>query len=127
MNGWALACLVGVGGSIGAVARYGVGRWTAKRGGKPRSATLAVNLAGSLALGALVGANADERSEAAFAFAGTGIMGGLTTYSTLNAQKAELTRERQGRQLAVYVFASYAGGMAAFAAGWLLGRALLRN
>ncbi|WP_287021828.1 CrcB family protein [Cohnella sp.] len=123
MNGWMLACLVGIGGSAGALLRYGASRWNARRKGKPHLATLAVNLTGSLLLGLMAGGNLRVSHAEVYAFAGTGIMGGLTTYSTLNVQKAEMARARNWRQLAGYAAATYLGGWAAFAAGWLLGRA----
>ncbi|MFC7044565.1 fluoride efflux transporter FluC [Halobacteriaceae archaeon GCM10025711] len=67
--------LVGVGGAAGALSRYVVGRNVARHS----LDTLAVNVAGSLLLGALVAApvNGD-----ALLLVGTGFCGALTTFST---------------------------------------------
>lgn len=54
--------------------------------------TLAVNVAGSLALGALVGS---ESSDAAIAVVGTGLLGGFTTFSTASFETAVLMLERR--------------------------------
>ena len=75
--------LVGVGGALGSLARYGAYRlWPAAPGGWPVP-TLVVNLVGSFAIGLLYmyvaarGATADN----ARLFWMTGVLGGFTTYS----------------------------------------------
>ncbi|MBB6671112.1 fluoride efflux transporter FluC [Cohnella nanjingensis] len=124
MTHWQIAGLVGLGGTIGALLRYGASRYAALRKSKPHYATLAVNVCGSLAMGILAGLDWRDDQPATYAFLGTGILGGLTTYSTLNVQKATMRREGRGRQLAGYAAATYLGGWAAFAAGWTIGRAI---
>ncbi len=69
------ALLVGLGGSLGALARYAVD--VALDGG--RRSTFAVNVLGSLALGALV---AVAPADATLALAGTGFCGAFTTFSS---------------------------------------------
>ncbi|MET0839796.1 MAG: CrcB family protein, partial [Marmoricola sp.] len=67
--------------------------------------TLAVNLAGSFALGALVGAAVEGRW---FALLGTGFCGGLTTYSAFAVQAVDGGRRRG----AAYVTVTIAGCLA---------------
>ncbi|MFC6826787.1 fluoride efflux transporter FluC [Halopelagius fulvigenes] len=80
------AVLVGLGGSAGALARYGVD--TAFGGG--RRATLAVNVAGSVALGAVVAASPPAAVATAL---GTGFCGAFTTFSSFAVAVAEDTRD----------------------------------
>ncbi|TJY43297.1 CrcB family protein [Cohnella pontilimi] len=115
--------LVGVGGSAGAVLRYGVARWFANRGKLPIYATLTVNLAGSFAMGVLIGARLLEEKPDWYALMGTGVLGGLTTYSTLNVQKALLVREGAAARLGKYAAATYVGGWLLTALGIWIGRA----
>ncbi|MFC4601955.1 fluoride efflux transporter FluC [Cohnella hongkongensis] len=119
MNGMGLACVVGLGGAAGTLLRYGIGRWVTARGRHSVLGTLIANLAGSLAMGVLIGIGLEERQASAYALAGIGFLGGLTTYSTLNVQKASLFRGggRSKALLAWYVTATYAGGFALTAAG----------
>jgi CrcB protein len=119
---WKLLALAGLGGTAGALLRYGAGRLGSRLGKPAHYATLAVNWAGSLAIGALVSLNVKAGHEALYVFIGTGVLGGLTTYSTLNVQKAAMSRERKFRLLAAYATLTYLGGWAALAAGMGLGR-----
>mgnify|MGYP001194421705 CR=1 FL=1 len=123
MSGFGLACLVGLGGAAGTLLRFGVGRWFSSKDKPGFYGTLAVNLAGSLALGLFIGLGLEQRNAAAYAFAGIGFLGGLTTYSTLNVQKATMLRGGAAarRTLIVYLAATYAGGLALTAAGVGLG------
>jgi len=54
--------------------------------------TLAINLTGSLGLGALVGS---QPSAAIAAVVGTGLLGGFTTFSTASLETAVLVLERR--------------------------------
>jgi CrcB protein len=74
------ALLVALGAAVGAPLRYLAGRLL---DGRTHWGTLAVNLAGSAMLGALVGAAV--RGEW-LALLGTGFCGGLTTYSSFAVQ-----------------------------------------
>ncbi|MFB6169263.1 MAG: CrcB family protein [Haloferacaceae archaeon] len=89
---WALAA-VAVGGALGATSRFGVGRLLAAHPG--RYATLAVNVAGSFALGVVVFGGLD--STAALLF-GTGFCGAFTTFSSFSVQTVDLWRD--GRRAA---------------------------
>ena len=113
-----LVLLIALAGAAGVVARYGV---TEALGSDAAPwSVLAVNVVGSLALGALVGsgASADVR-----AVAGVGFLGGFTTFSTFSLDVfADLEAGRPGRALAL-VLVSVCLGVGAAAAGWALARA----
>jgi CrcB protein len=88
------ALLVGVGGVAGAVTRYLVGERVESRAVD----TLAVNVLGSLLLGALVALPAGE---AAVLVAGTGFCGAFTTFSSFAVETVRLAEAGEpGRALA---------------------------
>ncbi|RKP55332.1 CrcB family protein [Cohnella endophytica] len=121
MNGIWTACLVGIGGSIGTLLRYGVSRSAAAKLKPGYYGTLTVNLAGSFAMGMLIGTHLEQTDFAAYAFSGIGILGGLTTYSTLNVQKADLSAKGAKGTLRTYIAATYIGGFGLTAIGVALG------
>ena len=83
---------VGLGGSLGAMARYGVGLALPARGGFPL-ATLLVNFLGSFLIGILAGlAERNRMNDALSLFLKTGVCGGVTTFSTFSLETVELFR-----------------------------------
>jgi CrcB protein len=119
--------LVGLGGAVGAVLRYGVGEalaGTSSAGeGSPlaeapfSASTLAVNTLGTFALGLLTVAGAGRGWLLLF---GTGTCGAFTTFSSFSVETVR-TWEDGDRAVAV----GYAGGTlvlaaAAFGLAWLL-------
>lgn len=116
-----LAVLVGIGGAIGSLLRYGIGRLFIAKRRPGYHGTLIVNLTGSLAIGIFIGLNWEHQAVAAYAFTVIGLLGGLTTYSTLNVQKATMVRNAQRRVLAGYLAATYLGGWTLTAIGVGLG------
>ena len=112
-----LVLLIGVAGGLGVLSRYGIS--SALEPGASPWTVVAINVAGSFALGLLAGAGApgDVR-----AVAGVGFLGGFTTFSTFSLDVfADLEAGRMGRAFAV-VGVSVVVGVAAAAAGWALGR-----
>lgn len=110
----ALAALVFAGGCLGVAARVALTAPLEGAGFAPAlGATIAINVAGGFLLGVLVGtAAARPRLRA---FAGTGILGGFTTYSAL----AVLTVDgigRGGGDLLLAVAGSLAAALAGAAA-----------
>ncbi|MDR1635573.1 MAG: CrcB family protein [Bifidobacteriaceae bacterium] len=84
---------VALGGALGSVARYGVGQAIRRRVSSSAAwtATFVVNLAGSLALGWLVGVAAAGASWGAWhVIVGVGLLGGFTTFSTASLAAATL-------------------------------------
>ncbi len=112
---------VAVGGVLGVLARFGIGRLTLHHEALLWS-TVAINLAGSFLLGLLVAGQwfgRDVREGL-----GVGFLGGFTTFSTFSVQAVlEVDAGEPGRAIA-YVVASVAGGLLAATAGYALGRAL---
>ncbi|MBJ6363253.1 fluoride efflux transporter FluC [Paenibacillus sp. GCM10012307] len=100
-----------VGGAIGSLLRYGVGLWYAKRTPRGDRATLTINLTGSFILGLLIGLGIQEKIPLLYLFAGTGILGGYTTYSTFMVQSVMMAREREYSRLARYLLLTCAGGI----------------
>ena len=109
------ALAVFVGGGLGAVARFAVGRAVTPllpEVGFPWP-TFAINVAGSALLGVLVALCKDRPT--LFLFLGTGVCGGFTTFSTfsvetvrlLEAHRPDLALLYAGASVAVAVTAAY--------------------
>jgi CrcB protein len=110
---------VAVGGTLGVLARYGLGRLTLHHEQLLWS-TVAINVAGSFLLGLLVAENWFDRDVREGL--GVGFLGGFTTFSTFSVQAVlEVDAGEPGRALA-YVTASGVGGLIAATAGYALGR-----
>ncbi len=108
------ALLVAAAGALGVLARHGIDQALGP-GAAPWS-ILAVNVAGSLALGLLVGAGSGEQLRTV---AGAGFLGGFTTFSTFALQVfADLDAGRPGRALALAA-ASLVLGVGAAALGYV--------
>ena len=103
---------VAAGGALGALARYAVGVVLPTGEGLPVG-TLLVNLTGCLALGVLVARSDSVRLRA---FAGTGVLGGFTTFSAFALETDRLLTDRPGLAL-LYAGLSVVGGLAAVAVG----------
>jgi CrcB protein len=91
--------LVGVGGFLGSVLRYGVGGWVGrmKAGWTFPIETLVINVSGCVVLGALAGL-AESRgvfSGTTRAFLFIGLLGGFTTFSTFGYETFQLLRDAQ--------------------------------
>lgn len=116
---------IAAGGALGALARYGVVRGAAAwlGSGFPWG-TLAVNAAGCFAMGLLYFWLAAKEATALKAFLMVGVLGAFTTFSAFALDAALLLRDRSLSAAALYVAASVAGSLFAFAAGAAAGRAL---
>lgn len=79
--------------------------------------TLAVNVVGSLALGALVGSGSPG---AVIAVVGTGLLGGFTTFSTASFETAVLVLERRPIAGIGYGALTLTGAVGAAALGYVL-------
>ncbi len=119
---------VSAGGAIGATARYAIGRvWPTVPGHFPTS-TLVINVLGCALMGALMVVIAHQRPHRLVRlFAGTGILGGFTTFSTYEVQTNDLLRDGQGLLAASYLLATLVAAIAAlWAATWLTRTVLAR-
>jgi CrcB protein len=113
---------LGLLGGAGALARFVLDQQVASRARRAFPfGTLAVNLLGALLLGLLLAATSDTH---AVTLAGTGAIGGFTTFSTWAFESQRLGEAGQLR-LALTDFAvSLLAGLAAAELGRLLGNAL---
>ena len=109
--------LVMIGGAIGAVLRYEVGRIALHRlgAGFPWG-TLVVNLAGGFLMGVLAGYMIARTplDQALWMFVGVGLLGGFTTFSAFSFDLFAMLE--QGR---LWAAAAYAGGSVVGALGLL--------
>jgi CrcB protein len=117
--------LIGIAGALGALARYGVAEWTARRwSGRFPLATFVINISGAFALGLLLSAGGRHALAWPRAVAGTGFLGGYTTFSTLSYETHYLARHGHGWHARLNGLATLVVGASAAAAGIALGRAL---
>lgn len=95
--------LVGLGGALGSMLRYGVTLLFASMGWSGNLATMSVNIAGSLAIGYLSGS---IDSQGALLLMTVGLCGGFTTFSTFSLQSVKLLQTGRIGEFALYVLAS---------------------
>jgi CrcB protein len=116
--------LVMLGGAIGAGARHLVGAaFLVRLGPGFPWGTLAVNLAGGLAMGLLAGwLSRAGGTEQARLFLGVGILGGFTTFSAFSLETWLLIERGQPGPAAAYVLASVIGSLALLLAGLFVTR-----
>ena len=115
-----IVLLVGLAGLAGVLARYGIS--SGFHGDVLPWVTVAINVAGSFALGVLVSSHTfspDVRT-----VAGVGFLGGFTTFSTFSVQVVLEVDGGRPEKAVAYVAASVVGGIAAATAGYVLGRRL---
>lgn len=105
------------GGFAGALLRIAVARAVAPGRGDWPWETFAVNLAGSFLLGYFATRLQERLPLSAYRrpFLGTGVCGGLTTFSTFQVEILDLLRAGEVGVAAAYAAASIAAGLAAVA------------
>ncbi|MEE2709437.1 MAG: fluoride efflux transporter CrcB [Gemmatimonadota bacterium] len=117
--------LIGCGGFIGTIARYGVATMAYRLlGASFPYGTLTVNILGCLLIG-FVSIAAEERDMIARStrlFLTIGILGGFTTFSSFGYETLTLLRLGNIFPAALYVFASVVTGLAAVWLGGVLAR-----
>lgn len=118
--------LVGVGGGLGAIARYVVGvQATRNLGTAWPYGTFIANVAGGLCMGLLVGylahrGGADQ--ERWRLLLGVGVLGGFTTFSAFSLETALMIERKQAAAAAAYAAGSVGFAVVALFAGLLLAR-----
>lgn len=113
--------LVGAGGFLGAMARYGLGGWVQARAGAGFGwGTLAVNLLGCLAIGLIwgIGERQGSLSPEAGAFLMVGILGGFTTFSAFGLELFLLLRSGAWPVALAVVLSNLLLGLGAVWLGW---------
>jgi CrcB protein len=118
--------LVLAGGMIGAPARFLIDRLVqARRGGPFPWGTLVINVAGSALLGFLLGAQRHlGLPPAAVDLLGTGLCGGLTTFSTFGYETLRLLEEGSITEAGFNLLGSVVAGVLAAAGGFALATVL---
>ncbi|WP_426560351.1 fluoride efflux transporter CrcB [Angustibacter sp. McL0619] len=121
--------LVLAGGAVGAVLRYVVDQLvSARRRGPFPWGTFTVNAVGCLVLGTVAGAvRGTETGDWLLPLVGTGLCGGLTTFSTFSFETFRLAEDDQWWRAGANVLASLAVGSAATAVGYAVATGLWRS
>ena len=121
---------VGLGGGLGSVLRWWIGRLLGERyKGRFPLGTFLINVSGSLVIGYLsVLFNVDWHNRHGHgmvlnAFVLTGVLGGYTTFSSMQLDAAKLAAKQHARLAVSYLFLSVAAGLLAALAGAALARA----
>ena len=109
--------MIGLGGFIGAVARYFISTRLNNSGRIPVG-TLLINLVGAFLIGCVFGL---ELSKIWTFFLASGLAGALTTFSTLNKELIELWRNDHKRKALLYVLITYCGGIILALLGYYFG------
>jgi CrcB protein len=123
----AVVLAIGVGGSLGAVSRYGIGEFVERRVVSVFPWDIfVVNMTGCLAVGILVSAVVDRHHTPEWLRLGliTGFVGAYTTFSTFSQDLYDLGQARQFAVLSLNLAASVCGGVLAVLAGTWIGRML---
>jgi CrcB protein len=115
-----------IAGALGTGARYLVGQWAASALGTTYPyGTMIVNLAGCLALGAVVQlASAGSLSPEMRVAIGVGFLGGFTTYSSFNQETLMLMTSGATAAALLNIAVTLIGGLVAGLLGVAIGRAL---
>ncbi|MAP85652.1 MAG: fluoride efflux transporter CrcB [Euryarchaeota archaeon] len=116
------AVLVGVGGAIGSVARWGVSEAMPTGGASEVPwATITVNLFGAFVLGALMAGTLQTETLLLF---GTGMLGGFTTMSTFGVETVRLIESGNPSTALIYIALNLLAPLAAWL-GWRISEAVL--
>lgn len=112
--------IVGIGGALGAVARWGLGELVPDGPGFPAT-TLAINVTGSFLLATALAQPAVRRRPLWQAAIGPGVLGGYTTLSTWSEQTRALLADGQAPTALAYAALTVAACLGAVALGTSLG------
>lgn len=108
--------IVGVGGMLGSVARYSVGRLISRYSKSAFPfATFLINIIGALLLGIV---SARHGSGRLYLLAGEGFLGAFTTFSTFMYEGFDLIKSNKYLNAALYVLATFVLGILGFALGY---------
>ena len=121
--------IIGLGGFLGAVCRYGLGSWVLRlSGGTFPYGTLVVNLLGCFLLGGLIILFEQRQllNPGLRVFLTVGLLGAFTTFSTFSYETLELMREKSVASALANILANVTCGLLAVLAGGGLVRLLGR-
>jgi len=116
--------LVFLGGGLGSVLRYGVGKWAGGTWAPFPLGTFTVNILGSLLIGLIMGLalRNSSVSQSSVLFLVTGLCGGFTTYSAFAYENYNLLKNGDLLTFSLYTLGSLVLGFAAVFLGIWLGR-----
>jgi CrcB protein len=114
---------VAIASALGGLARYGLSSLV--HGDDLPWATMAINVAGSFLLGVLVVVPTAWLSQDSRTAVGVGLLGGFTTFSTFSVQGFLDFEAGEPARALLYIGGSVLLGLAAAAAGYYGGRALM--
>jgi CrcB protein len=119
--------IIGIGGILGAITRYGISRWVSRRwpGSFPK-ATFYINISGSFGLGFLymMFSQAGVNLMLIKNFAATGFLGAYTTYSTFSYEIICLFYDGEIKTAVKYFLFSLVIGLISAYLGMLTGRVM---
>ncbi len=118
---------VGLGGGLGSLLRWQAGRLVSQwLGGPGWAGTVFTNVTGAFVIAYISAALAmgweERHGSFVAAFVLTGIIGGYTTFSTMQLDAAEMAEDHASIRPAAYLLGSALAGLAAAALGVLLAR-----
>jgi CrcB protein len=118
--------LVGAGGAIGSMARYGIAYAMSKGTPETHIATFLINIVGSLLIGLLFGMASRQQlmaGGAGWLFLASGLCGGFTTFSTFALENVSLMQKGQSVAALTYTLASVVVGLLLCRVGmWMTGQ-----
>ncbi len=118
-------CLIGAGGFVGAICRYGVAALSKQLWETSFPiGTLIANVVGCFLIGLLIGSGQDEANRNLKLLFGVGFLGALTTFSTFGAETVGHLNEQSYGLAAGNVVVNVGVGLAAVMAGIWLGKKL---
>ncbi|HEX3004840.1 MAG TPA: fluoride efflux transporter CrcB [Angustibacter sp.] len=112
---WDILLVIGLGGSVGSVARWGVSQALTTAPGTFPTATFLVNVVGSFVLGVLMIFITDVWRPTRYVrpFFGVGVLGGFTTFSTYMLDTRSLLVGHHVELAAAYLFGTLLAGLLA--------------
>ena len=115
-----------IGGGLGSVLRYIIGRYLNQTGSGFPLGTFTANILGSLLIGIIIGLAAKNNtlSQNQTLLLATGFCGGFTTFSTFAYENHVLFKSGDFTSFALYTFASFIAAFLAVFAGMYLSRML---
>jgi CrcB protein len=124
---WLVLAAVGAGAAVGAWGRWGLSYWLNPRLAHLPLGTLAANLVGAYLIGLAMAwfAATPDLSPLVRLLLVTGLLGGLTTFSTFSAENLTLLEQGLWGAALLHIAAHLGGSLLATFLGLMSGRALL--
>lgn len=119
--------IIGIGGFLGAVSRYGIAVWIGQRWGRTFPlGTLAVNISGSFLIGLIMPVLTDRflANPQWRLFLAVGFLGAYTTFSTFEHETGGLLRDGEWLIAALNVVLSVVAGFAALKLGEVIAKSI---